>query len=265
LFGVSVLGGVLRFSELGSQSYWFDESVTAGLLDSSLSDVFSSLSESESTPPLYYVMAWVWTQVFGAGEAGLRSLSALAGVGVIPLVWACGRELLSSRAGLAAAALVAINPMLIWYSQEARAYSLLTLLVAASFWFFLRARRAPTINWLLAWAVASALAVATTTSRSSSCFRRQPGCCGSCALSDALSSRPAGSSGTRVFMQACSPTCSSGRPRMRERGNGFCRRRRPFAGSDRLLKRFRTPPGFSLASGRQPAARMTSPETHPLV
>ena len=80
---------------------------------------------SESAPPLYYALAWLWTQVTGTGEFGLRSLSALAGVATVPVAYLLGAELRGRRAGLVAAALVAVNPMLLWYSQEARAYALL--------------------------------------------------------------------------------------------------------------------------------------------
>jgi len=38
-----------------------------------------AIPHSEATPYLYYVLAWPWTHVFGSGEVGIRSLSALAG------------------------------------------------------------------------------------------------------------------------------------------------------------------------------------------
>ena len=72
---------------------------------------------------------------------GLRSLSALAGVATIPVAFLLGRELRGRRAGLIAAALVAVNPMLIWYSQEARAYALLVLFCALSLLYCVRALR----------------------------------------------------------------------------------------------------------------------------
>ena len=36
----------------------------------------------ETTPPLYFMLAWGWAKVFGFGEEGLRSLSALAGTAI---------------------------------------------------------------------------------------------------------------------------------------------------------------------------------------
>ncbi|HWE13353.1 MAG TPA: glycosyltransferase family 39 protein [Solirubrobacteraceae bacterium] len=65
------------------------------------------------------------------------------------------------RAGVIAAALVACSPLLIWYSQEARAYELMVLLTGISLLGFAHARAAPSGRWLAVWAVASALALAT--------------------------------------------------------------------------------------------------------
>src|SRR5207245_2897434 len=67
----------------------------------------------------------------------------------------------SERAALIAAALAAVNPYLVWYSQEARSYSLLVLLSALSLLLFARALREPTRRAFVAWGVVSALAVFT--------------------------------------------------------------------------------------------------------
>jgi len=119
-----------------------------------------AIPHSEATPYLYYVVAWPWTHVFGSGEVGIRSLSALAGTVTVVAAYGAGAALLSRRIGLIAAALVAVNPFLVWHSQEARSYALVTLFVAVGLWFFARAlngeRRA-----LAGWALASSLALAT--------------------------------------------------------------------------------------------------------
>ena len=60
-----------------------------------------------------------------------------------------------------AAALAAANPMLIWYSQEARNYALLVFLAALSFLFFVWLIQGRDARWLWGWATASALALAT--------------------------------------------------------------------------------------------------------
>jgi mannosyltransferase len=160
--GLTLGAAVLRFATLGVQSYHHDEIVTASrLLRGSFGHAMDAVGFSESTPPLYYALAWFWTQVTGTGEWGLRSLSALAGVLTVPVAFLVGAELRGRRAGLWSAALVAFNPMLLWYSQEARAYSLLVLLGALSLLWCIRASRSGRRRDLVWWGVFSGLALAT--------------------------------------------------------------------------------------------------------
>jgi 4-amino-4-deoxy-L-arabinose transferase-like glycosyltransferase len=163
LVGIVAIGAALRFATLDLQSYRYDEAVTVGrVLHPSLFSTFSAVSHSESTPPLYYLLAWFWSRPFGTGEFWMRSLSALAGTASILVVYLGAVALpLPRRAGLIAAALVAVSPVLIWFSQDARAYALVFLLTALSFLFFARARRRVGRRDLLWWAVFSSLALAT--------------------------------------------------------------------------------------------------------
>ena len=162
LAAVLAVGAALRLATLDAQSLWLDEAVTAVLLRDDLGTMLRAIPDSESTPPLYYLLAWLWTHVFGTGEVGMRSLSALLGTATIAVAWALGRRLGGDRAGLAAAALVAFNPMLAWFSQEARAYALVALLATLSALLWLRALDEPRARGrLLAWGAVAALALAT--------------------------------------------------------------------------------------------------------
>src|SRR4051794_39622457 len=158
---LTIAAACMRFATIDVQSYWFDEALTAKLLAMPFGDMLSSVPDTELTPPLYYVLAWPWAHVVGTQEAALRALSALLGAAAVPVAYLTGRELASHAVGLITAGLVAFNPLLVWYSQEARPYSLLVLLCALSLLFFARAlrRRRPRELWL--WAVASALALLT--------------------------------------------------------------------------------------------------------
>lgn len=187
---LTLLGAALRFWRIGHQGFWFDEGNTALLVHLSPGKMLGLLPQSESTPPLYYCLLWVWARVFGFGEAGLRSFSALAGTLTIPVAYGFAAELFAGgtrsavtsrlfsgslrragaggsdggagiRAGLIAAFLTACNPLLIWYSQEARAYSLVVLLTALSLLFWARARADPSAGRLALWAVAAGLSLAT--------------------------------------------------------------------------------------------------------
>jgi mannosyltransferase len=160
--GLTTLAAALRFATLGVQAYHHDEIVTASrVLRGSFFHAMDAVGFSESAPPLYYALAWFWTQVTGTGEFGLRSLSAVAGVATVPVAYLVGRELRQRRTGLLAAALVAVNPMLLWYSQEARAYALLILLCTISLLFCVRALRGGGRRDFVFWGVASGLALAT--------------------------------------------------------------------------------------------------------
>jgi len=160
--GLTAGAAALRFATLGVQAYHHDEVVTASrVLRSDFSHAMEAVGFSESAPPLYYALAWLWTQLTGTGELGLRSLSALAGVATVPVAYLLGVELHGRRTGLLAAALVAVNPMLLWYSQEARDYSLLVLLTALAALYFVRVLNEARRRDLVLWGVFAALALAT--------------------------------------------------------------------------------------------------------
>ena len=151
---LTLFGTFLRFWRIGHQGFWFDEGNTALLVHFSLGKMLGLIPHTESTPPLYYCVAWVWARIFGSGETALRSLSALAGVAMIPVVYGAGARLVSRRAGVFAAAFAACSPLLIWYSQEARSYQLLALVSALSLLAFAHARARPTRGTLAAWVIA---------------------------------------------------------------------------------------------------------------
>jgi mannosyltransferase len=158
---LTLLAAVLRFYRLGHQGFWFDEANTALLVHFSPGKMLGLIPQTESTPPLYYCVAWVWARIFGYTEAPLRALSAVCGVLFVPVVYAAGAKLVSRRAGLIAAALATCSPLLIWYSQEARSYQMLALMAGVSLLAFAYARARPTPRSLAAWVIASGLALAT--------------------------------------------------------------------------------------------------------
>jgi hypothetical protein len=107
VLALTAAGAALRFATLDVQSIWGDESIA--LVHRSFSSMISHVSSSESTPPLYYSLAWVWTELLGTGPIGFRTLSALAGTLTIPVVWGCGREV-SDRVAAWAGSLTLVSP-----------------------------------------------------------------------------------------------------------------------------------------------------------
>jgi 4-amino-4-deoxy-L-arabinose transferase-like glycosyltransferase len=161
LAALVVLAAALRLSTLDLQSFWYDEAFTpVHVLHPSLWATLRSVAHTENTPPLWYVLAWADSRAFGTGEIALRWPSALAGIATVPVAWAIGREMTGRRAtAIAAAAFVAVNPLFVWYSQEARAYALFVLLAAVAMLCFLRALREPTTGRMAMFALSSSLAL----------------------------------------------------------------------------------------------------------
>jgi 4-amino-4-deoxy-L-arabinose transferase-like glycosyltransferase len=157
--GLTAAGAAIRFGGLGVQSFHHDEVITVmRVLPGTFGHMLHEVKASESNPPLYYVLAWGWVKAFGRDEWGIRSLSALLGALTVPIGYPIGRQLASRRVGLVLTGLLAFNPMLIWYSQEARSYALLVFFGALSFLFFVRALGTHRGRDLALWAVTSALA-----------------------------------------------------------------------------------------------------------
>ncbi len=162
LAALVVLAALLRLSTLDLQSFWYDEAyVPVHTLHPSLMATLRSVEHRENTPPLWYVLIWGWSRVFGTGMLALRLPSALVGIATVPVAWGIGQQLAGRRAAIATAALVATNPLFVWYSQEARAYGLFVLMAALAMWCWLRADASPTPGRLTAFAASGAAALAT--------------------------------------------------------------------------------------------------------
>jgi mannosyltransferase len=150
--GLVFVAAVLRFSTLDLQSYSSDEGFTVWLVRQSPVAMVHGIARTESTPPLYYGVAWVWSRLFGTGEVGLRSLSALVGTATVLVAYLAGARLLSRPAGLVAASLAAVSPFMVWYSQWARSYALFMLLATLSIYLYACLREDPRTALVLAWA-----------------------------------------------------------------------------------------------------------------
>lgn len=125
----------LRISRLGQLSFWYDEVVTMTVARSrGLSGVLTSLNAIDATrAPLHPILLHVWVFLFGTSERSGRGLSAASGVLTVVLVYRIAARLFASRAtALISAWLVAVSPMLIVYSREARMYAWLALVTCAA-------------------------------------------------------------------------------------------------------------------------------------
>ena len=133
LWLVMLLAAALRFFRIGHQSLWADEGNSAAMAGRSLADI-SARAAADIHPPGYYWLLNLWSRIFGDSEAALRSLSALWGILLVWLVYQIVSRLFDRRTALIAAFFAAINPFLIYYSQEARMYAQLAALAALLFY-----------------------------------------------------------------------------------------------------------------------------------
>jgi mannosyltransferase len=138
LLGLAALLGIAtRLFGIGNESLWLDEATSLILARMDLPGLVQWTAQ-DVHPPLYYILLHYWI-VLGESEAVIRGLSALAGVLNIGVIYLLGRTLFDRRTGLYAALLLAISPLHVWYSQETRMYTWVTLLVSTSVLLALRA------------------------------------------------------------------------------------------------------------------------------
>ena len=126
LLGLAVLlGAGLRLYALGRHSLWLDEFATwHSTSRASLAEFWSVFTKSELTPPVFFVHQFAWARFLEQDEFGVRFPAAIAGVLAIPAVLAFVAKVYDRWAGAIAAALFACAYQAIYFSQEARAYSL---------------------------------------------------------------------------------------------------------------------------------------------
>ena len=122
-----------------NQSLWLDEAdnvVAAKMLD--FVSFITKYPIGDYHPPGFFILLWVWSRLFGFSEAVVRLPSILLGIGTVFLTYLLGKELFSKNVALLAAFFLASAPLHVYYSQEARMYSLSAFSVAVLSYFLLQ-------------------------------------------------------------------------------------------------------------------------------
>ena len=111
--------------------------------DTSVLTLIADLAKHDPQhPPLYYVLAKVWVDLWGDSVYALRTLSVLfSGLGLLAMYWFVRELAARRRAALIAMLLLGVSPLFILYGQEAREYALWTLTLLVSSAALLRALR----------------------------------------------------------------------------------------------------------------------------
>lgn len=128
IYIIVVVGLILRLISL-NQSLWLDEATTAMVSKMSLTDIFTKFLPNDFHPPFYYLLMKYWVIVFGSSEISLRIPSIVFGLATIYVVYKISKNYIAPL-------LVSTSGLLIYYSQEARMYSLATLLVSLAIYFY---------------------------------------------------------------------------------------------------------------------------------
>ncbi|HEY3317552.1 MAG TPA: glycosyltransferase family 39 protein [Coriobacteriia bacterium] len=137
---VAAAGLILRLSTIRVRGLWLDETVT---IDQTVHSLAKTIERQVGNvhPPLFHVLMHFWIRLWGTSELALRSFSLVFGMAAIFAAFWAGRALYDRRTGLIAAGVLAFSPYHIWYSQEARMYSMMMLFGLLSLGFLALAMR----------------------------------------------------------------------------------------------------------------------------
>src|SRR5215217_2087790 len=160
LLAILLVALLLRVFQLDAESLWLDEATSVYIAYHNLIEILR-ISFSDRNPPLYYLFLHYWMQLFGDSEFSVRLPSALFGVFSVAMLYKVGTLLFNKWTGLISAFILAISAYQIYYSQEARAYSMMVLLALISFYFFLKLFEGKHY-WILAGYVLSSTALMYT-------------------------------------------------------------------------------------------------------
>jgi mannosyltransferase len=154
---VFLIGAWLRLTALNRQSLWFDEADVVIRAQQPLSRVMETFVAPGENGPIYNIMLALWIRFAGISEIAVRLPSAVFGVIALPLVYLLARRIAGSTVALIATGLLAISPYHIWYSQEAKMYTMVVALALASTYALVVALERNQRWWWIAYAVVTTL------------------------------------------------------------------------------------------------------------
>ncbi len=158
------VAAVATLVSIDRQPLSWDEAVTLGAAERSPHQLVAMLGHTDAPLGLYYFLmqGWLWLgDLAGIGTAAgwLRLPSAAAAIAAVGLLVAIVATWFDRRTALLAGVLFAVHPMLTFYAQDARPYTLVVCAFLASTWLLLRALERPDARRLAAYAVVAVLAL----------------------------------------------------------------------------------------------------------
>ncbi len=155
----------LRLIALNSRPLWYDEAFAVLFSEKGLNAMLKGTLTpvngvaADVHPLLYYTTLDGWMRIVGQSPAAVRMYSVLLGMATLGMLYLLGRDLFDERTGLVAVLIAAVAPFDVQYSQEARMYALLGLLLVAATWCFVRGWRTGAARYWVAFGVLSGLAM----------------------------------------------------------------------------------------------------------
>ena len=161
---IILMGLALRLFRLEGQSLWYDEGITWLLSQMDSPATLIRWTAADIQPPLYYLLIWLTDILYGHSEWALRFPSALFGTLTIPLLARLARRLwpATSLTETLTALIVALSPLMVYYGQEARMYTLLVFAASLSSYFLLTALARPVDRLAPLWYALTAAAALYT-------------------------------------------------------------------------------------------------------
>ena len=138
---VLLIGLTARLLHIESQPFWLDEALTYQRIHLGIDGLIAD-SFSNRHMPSYFLMLQLFSQ-FDSANAWLRIPSALFGAMSAGMVFVIARRIGGRSAAIVAGLLMALSPLQVQYGQEARSYTLVTLLITIALWGLVRLAQNP--------------------------------------------------------------------------------------------------------------------------
>ena len=152
------IGAALRLIGYNRLSMWLDEGFSLLYSKQEWASAAGLNGFYSPHPPLYFLSTKIFNLVLPDVWAG-RTLSVLCGVLALPVFFLLARRLLDPVAAVIATGVFALSPIHIYYSQEARMYSMVVLSVTASFLALIAFEQSRRLGWAALYGVSLAVAV----------------------------------------------------------------------------------------------------------
>jgi uncharacterized membrane protein len=160
LAAIVAVAAFLRLINISAEPFWADEILSLDITTSfaSVAEMVRYVGQVEFHPPLYYLLLGPWVSIFGETEAAVRSLSLIAGLGIVVMGYVLARDMFRDKhVGLLTAAIIAILPMQIEYAQEARPYALFCLAGCLAVWSVWRLLESGRREWVILYVLATTI------------------------------------------------------------------------------------------------------------